>query len=165
MKTKKQPFFIEFSKFRFYLLFQCIFIFGILSYQLLWYFGKKTTAECYVYGRVNELNNSGTLAYRYFVNDKKYEDYATRNEIPVTQEVIEIKYLPFWPSMSRLNNFYGNWLGFIIAYAVYFTISSMIYLIPNDTMPKNSYFYFTKKKPWINMIVKWVMLWMEILPY
>ncbi len=154
MKIKKQDSFIELSKFKFYLLFQCIFIFGVLSYQLLWYFGKTTMADCYVYGRINELKNSGTLAFRYYVNNKVYEDYATRNEIPITQEQIEIKYLPFWPSMSRINTFEGNWLGFLIAYAIYFTISSMIFLIPNDTMPKNSYFYFTKKKPWVNMIVK-----------
>jgi hypothetical protein len=154
LKRKNKDSFIELSKFKFYLLFQCAFIFAVLSYQLLWYFGKTTMADCYVYGRMNELNNSGTLAYRYFVNDKKYEDYATRNETPIAQETIEIKYLPFWPSMSRLNTFVGNWLGFIIAYAIYFTISSMIFLIPNDTMPKNSYFYFTKKKPWVNMIVK-----------
>jgi hypothetical protein len=154
LKKKKEETFIEFSKFRFYLLFQCIFIFGVLSYQLLWYFGKTTIADCYVYGRMNELKNSGTLAYRYFVDDKKFEDYATRNEIPITQETIEIKYLPFCPSMSRLNNFSGNWLGFLIAYLICFTISSIIFLIPNDTMPRNSYFYFTKKKPWVNMIVK-----------
>lgn len=103
---------------------------------------------------MNELKNSGTLAYRYFVDNKMYEDYATRNETPIAQENIEIKYLPFWPSISRLNTFAGNWLGFLIAYALYFTISSMIFLIPNDTMPRNSYFYFTKKKPWVNMIVK-----------
>ncbi len=154
MKKKKQGSFIELSKFKFYLLFQCAFIIGVLSYQLLWYFGKTTMADCYVYGRMNELKNSGTLAYRYVVNDSLYEDYATRNEIPITQEQIEIKYLPFWPSMSRINTFEGNWLGFLIAYSIYFTISSMIFLIPNDTMPKNSYFYFTKKKPWVNMIVK-----------
>jgi hypothetical protein len=111
-------------------------------------------ADCFVYGKMNELKNSGTLAYRYHANNKVYEDYGTRNEIPIAQEQIEIKYLPFWPSMSRINTFEGNWLGFFIAYAVYFTISSMIFLIPNDTMPRNSYFYFTKKKPWVNMIVK-----------
>ncbi len=154
MKRKKPYSFVEISTFRMYLLLQCIFIFGILSYQLLWYFGTTTMADCYVYGRMNELNNSGTLVYRYVVNDKTYEDYATRNEIPIAQEKIEIKYLPFWPSMSRLNNFSGNWLGFLIAYAIYFAISSIIFLIPNPTMPKNSYFYFTNKKPWINMIVK-----------
>lgn len=154
MTTQKQNSFIELSKFKFYALFQCIFIFGVLSYQLLWYFGKTTMADCYVYGRMNELENSGTLSYRYIVNDSVYEDYVTRNGTPIAQEKIEIKYLPCCPSMSRLNTFEGNWLGFLIAYAIYFTISSMIFLIPNDTMPKNSYFYFTKKKPWVNMIVK-----------
>jgi hypothetical protein len=154
LKRLKQDSLIEVSKFKFYLLFQCIFIFGVLSYQLVWYFGKTTMADCYVYGRMNQLENSGTLAYRYMANDSLYEDYATRNGTPIAQEQIEIKYLTLWPSVSRLNTFEGNWLGFLIAYAIYFTISSMIFLIPNDTMPKNSYFYFTKKKPWINMIVK-----------
>jgi hypothetical protein len=30
----------------------------------------------------------------------------------------------------------------------------MIFFIPNETMPRNSFFYFTRKKPWIHMIVK-----------
>jgi hypothetical protein len=111
-------------------------------------------AECYVYGRMNELKNSETLAYRYVVHNKIYEDYATRNEVPITQETIEIKYLVFWPSISRVNTFSGNWLGFLIAYAIYYSISSMIFLIPNETMPRNSYFYFIKKKTWVNTIVK-----------
>jgi hypothetical protein len=154
LKKKKKDSFIEFSKFTFYLLFQFVFIFGILSYQLLWYCSKKTVADCYVYGRMNELQNSGTLVYRYFVNNKKYEDYTTRNEISVAQQTIEIKYISFWPSMSRVNTFSGNWLGFLVGYGIYFSITSIIFLIPNDTMPRNSYFYFTKKKPWVNMIVK-----------
>ncbi len=154
MKRKKQTSFIEFSKFKFYLLFQSIFIGLVLCYQLCWYFGKTTIAECYVYGRIDRLEESGTLFYRYEVGGKKYEDYATRNGIPIAQSTIEIKYLTGRPSISRINSFEGNWLGFIIAYAIFFTVTSIIFLIPNDTMPRNSYIYFTKKKPWVNMIIK-----------
>jgi hypothetical protein len=125
-----------------------------MCYQICWFFGKTTLAECYVFGNKRTIENSGTLVYRYYVGAKMYEDYTTRNETPTVQSNIEIKYLPFWPSLSRLNTFAGNWLGFIIAYAIFFTVTSMIFLIPNDTMPRNSYFYFTKKKPWVNMIVK-----------
>jgi hypothetical protein len=149
---------IEFSKFKFYLLLQSVVVIPILCYQLCWHFGETTMANCYVKGikrfDYDNTKNSGTLFYNYQVNGITYEDYATRNEIPLTQKQIEIKYLTFSPSTSRLNTFEGNWLGFLIAYGLFFTISSIIFLIPNDTMPKNSYLYFTKQKPFIHMIVK-----------
>jgi hypothetical protein len=147
--------FIELSSFKFYLLLQTLMIGSIMLYQLVWFvFGTTTMADCFVYGHKNELQNSGTLYYRYNAFEKDYEDYGTRNEVPISLENVEIKYLSFAPSFSRINSFENNWLGFIIAYGLFLVITSLIFLIDNDTMPKNSYFYFTKKKPWINMIVK-----------
>jgi hypothetical protein len=152
---KRNDNFIELSSFKFYLLLQTLVVGSIMLYQLLWLvFGTTTMADCFVYGHKNELQNSGTLYYRYNTFEKNYEDYGTRNEVPISQESIEIKYLSFAPSFSRINSFENNWLGFIIAYGLFLVITSLIFLIDNDTMPKNSYFYFTKKKPWINMIVK-----------
>jgi hypothetical protein len=147
--------FFEISKFKLYLLLQFIFIAIVLLYQLIWFtYGKNTMAECFVNGRINQLENSGTMVYRFEANGKFYEDYDTRNGAPVVQDHIEIKYLSFAPSLSRINSFESNWLGYFIAYGIFCTILSIIFLIPNDTMPRNSFFYFTKKKPWINMIVK-----------
>ncbi len=74
-----------------------------------------------------------------------HEDYRTRHETPTVQDGIEIKCLSFWSSLSRLDTFAGNWLRFIIGYTIFFTATSMMFLIPNDTMPPNSYFYLTKK--------------------
>jgi hypothetical protein len=149
---------IEFSRFQLYFLLQFIFIGLVMLYQLLWYFGGTTKADCSV--TINDLNynnaiiNSGTLSYIYHVGNKAYTDYTTRNEIPLEQKEIEVKYLKFWPSMSRVNTFEDNWLGFIITYGVFFTFTSVFFLIDNDTVPNRSYFYFTRKKPWINIIIK-----------
>jgi hypothetical protein len=153
--SKKKDSFIELSRSQFYIMLQIIFIGMVLLYQLIWFaFGKTTMAECHVYGRKNELNNSGTLAYRFTANETLYTDYDTRNEIPITQEYIEVKYLSFAPSLSRINSFTNNWMGFMIAYGIFFAFTSLLFFIPNDTMPAHTFFYFTKKKPWINMIEK-----------
>ena len=149
---------MEFSRFQLYFLLQSIFIGLVLMYQIVWYFGETELADCSI--TTNDLNyknaiiNSGTLSYRYKVNDIVYNDYTTRNEIPLDQKVIEIKYLSFWPSMSRVNTFYENWLGFMVTYGIFFTFISLLFLVDNDTVPNKSYFYFTRKKPWINMIIK-----------
>ena len=149
---------IELSRFQLYFLVQIIFIGLIMLYQLLWYFGETTMGDCSVttnrYTYKNSLKNSGTLSYSYKVNEVVYDDYTTRNEIPLEQNQIEIKYLSFWPSMSRVNTFMDNWAGFLITYAIFFAFTSLLFLIDNDTVPHKSYFYFTKKKPWINMIIK-----------
>jgi hypothetical protein len=152
---KKQDNFVELSRYQFYLLLQSIFISIVLLYQLIWFFaGNTTIADCIVYGRKNELKNSGTIAYRFITNNKLYEDYDTRNEAVILNDQIEIVYLSFLPSFSRINSFKNNWLGYIIAYGLFCTFTSLLFFIPNDTMPAGTYFYFTKKKPWVNMIEK-----------
>jgi hypothetical protein len=149
---------IELSRFQLYFLLQFIFIGLVMLYQLLWFFGGTTMADCSITSNdltyKNSIINSGTLSYRYRVNEKIYDDYTTRNEVPLEQKEIEVKYLKFWPSMSRVNTFEDNWLGFMITYCLFFVFSSIFLLIDNDTIPNRSYFYFTKKKPWINIITK-----------
>lgn len=150
---------IEFSRFQLYFLLQFIFIALVLLYQSLWYFASTTTlADCSVTSNdltyKNAIINSGTLSFRYKVNDKIYDDYTTRNEIPLEQKEIEVKYLNTWPSSCRVNTFENNWLGFMITYGLFFVFTSMFFLIDNDTVPNRSYFYFTRKKPWVNIIQK-----------
>jgi hypothetical protein len=159
-KEKVHSNLLEFSKFRFYLLLQGIVLFSILLYQLVWFvFGETTIANCKAnfhatHGHKDLEENSGTLLYNYYAGEYFYEDYTTRNGTPLAQTEVEIKFLRFAPNISRLNTYEGNWLGFIIAYGIFFTITSLIFLIPNDTMPANSYIYFSRQKPWVHMIVK-----------
>ena len=146
---------IELSSLQFYALLQCIFISAVMLYQFIWFaFAVKSSADCFVYGKLNELENSGTIVYQYIVNGNTYENYGTRNGVAITVQQIEVEYLSFAPSFSRINTFYSNWLSFIVAYLIYFTFTTLLFFIPNDTMPTNSYFYFTKKKPWVNIIEK-----------
>ncbi len=149
---------IEFSKNQFYFLLHGTFIGIILLYQAVWLFSNSTIAACRVYpGPYKERRNiePGTLMYAYrAANNEIYTGETTRNGVPLKQETVQVRYLSFAPSISRLDNYEGNWLGFQIAWLIFFVITSMIFFIPNDTMPKNSYIYFTRKKPWIHMIVK-----------
>ncbi len=152
---KKKDRFVELSRYQFYLLLQTIFIGMVLLYQLIWFIaGDTIMGDCIVYGRKNELINSGTIAYRFIVKDKLFEDYDTRNEATIINDKIEIVYLCFLPSFSRINSFKNNWLGFIIAYSIFCAFTTLLFFIPNDTMPAGTYFYFTKKKPWVNLIEK-----------
>jgi len=149
--------FLELSKLQLYLTFHGIFIGIVLLYQSVWLFSKPTIAYCYAYNEEQLLSRNespGTLVYHYIANDKMYRETTTRNEWPLSQHSIAVRYLSFLPAVSRLDSFEGAWLGFIIAWGIFFVITSMIFFIPNDTMPKNSYFYFTRRKPWIHMIVK-----------
>ena len=157
-KSKRSPSpFFELSKVGLYLLLHAIFIGAILLYQAVWLFSETTTAYCYAYNEEQLLSsneNPGTLVYHYIAGNKMYRETTTRNEFPLTVHTIEIRYLSFMPSISRVNNFYDNWLGYIMAWIIFFVISSLIFFIPNETMPKNSFFYFTSQRPWIHMIVK-----------
>ncbi|MDB5201030.1 MAG: hypothetical protein JWQ27_439 [Ferruginibacter sp.] len=90
----------------------------------------------------------------YKVDDNLYEDYVTRNEVPLSQDSINIRYLSFLPSVCRVDSFEGNYLGYIIAWILFFVFTTMVFFIPNDTMPKNSFIYFSRQKPFIHMIVK-----------
>ncbi|MEO6489223.1 MAG: hypothetical protein ABIO04_04710 [Ferruginibacter sp.] len=149
--------FLELSKYKLYFTLHAIFIGIILLYQSAWLFSKTTNAYCYAYNEqqlVSRNESPGTLVYHYIVKDKMYRELTTRNEIPLSQHSIRIRYLPFEPSISRLDTFEGQWAGFVIFWGIFFVITTMIFFIPNETMPPNSYFYFNKRKPWIHMIVK-----------
>ena len=149
--------FLELSKLQLYLLFHALFIGVILMYQSLWFFSDTTEAYCYAYNEdqlVSRGETPGTLVYHYVVDGKMFRETTTRNELPLTMHHIRIQYLKFLPSVSRPDHFMWKWAGFILAWGIFFVISTLIFFIPNETMPRNSYFYFTRRKPWIHMIVK-----------
>lgn len=149
--------FLEFSKPRFYLLIHATVIGLILLYQSAWLFSKSTTAYCYAYNSEQLLargEDPGTLVYHYLVDNELHRETTTRNGIPIDQHYINIRYFSLFPSFSRPDTFYGNWGAFIIGWGLFFVISTLIFFVPNETMPRNSFFYFTRRKPWINMIVK-----------
>ena len=149
--------FPELSKVRLYLVLHALFIGVILLYQSLWLFSTTSMAYCYAYNGeylARRGINPGTLVYHYGAGENIYRSTSTRNETPLDQHTIQIRYLTFCPSVSRLNTFEGNWLGYLIAWGIFFVITTMIFFIPNETMPPRSYFYFSKQKPWIHMIVK-----------
>lgn len=155
-KKNSRPYF-ELSKIKLYLLIHGVFIGSILLYQSIWLFSKPTNAYCYAYNAdqlISRHQEPGTLVYHYLVNNKMFIETTTRNGVPLDQHYIQIRYIPLFPSFSRPDTFESNWAGFIIAWGIFFVITSMIFFIPNETMPRNSYFYFTRRKPWINMIVK-----------
>lgn len=154
---KNAGYFLELSKLQLYLLFHGIFIGIILLYQGFWIFSGTTDAYCYAYNEEQLTargETPGTLVYHYKVHDKMYRETTTRNELPLTMHHIRIQYLKFMPSVSRPDHFMWKWTGFIIAWGIFFVISTMIFFIPNETMPRNSFFYFSRKRPWIHMIVK-----------
>jgi hypothetical protein len=147
----------EIPSWGFFLFLHAIFIGIVLLYQSLWLFSEKTTALCETYwGPYGERRNitPGTIIYRYKAGDEIYEGSSTRNGISITQKTLPVRYLRFKPSISRPDTYEGNWLAFHIAWLIFFVITAMIFFIPNDTIPRNSYIYFTKRKPWINMIVR-----------
>lgn len=149
--------FLELSKPGLYFVLQFIFLAPVLLYQSLWIFSVKTQAYYYTYNDQRYIVNPehlGTVIYQYDAAGKRYSATTTRNGLSLFENTVQIRYLPFYPAHSRPDTFEANWLGFLIAYGLYFTFTTMVFFIPNDTMPRNSFFYFTRKKPFIHMIVK-----------
>jgi hypothetical protein len=120
---KITTFFLELSRVQLYFVLHAVFIGSFLLYQSLWIFSKTTSAYCYAYNEeqlVARGQSPGTLVYHYVVNNKMYRETTTRNEIPLTQHAIQVRYLSFYPAVSRIDSFYGNWAGFVVAWGIFF---------------------------------------------
>ncbi len=148
---------MQLSKIRAYFLLQALFIGLILLYNTPWLLSSVAI------GRIDEFNNGHLKWYRdglykermdvsYFVEGTAYLDNFSRNAIPDSQTAIEVRYLNFAPSISHINSFEENYEGSIVCYLVLFMVSTIIFAIPNDIIPKGSLFVISKEKPWIRMI-------------
>jgi len=145
------------TKFKFYVLLQLLSIVLLLLYQSIWLFSSTTEGRIENFGRQlgrrvsKRVENSGTMVVSYTINGTTYEEEYTRNETPLWQKTVRIRYLLFAPSISNLDSFIGQWLGPLIVLLIFFLASSMILLMHNTVFPKGTLFELSRLYPYIQM--------------
>lgn len=97
---------------------------------------------------------AGPLVYFYQAGDKTYQNEVMRNGVSLFEQTLPVRYLQFAHASSRPIGFRWEWQGFLIFYGIFLVVSSVVLLTDNETFPRRSALYFTRKKPFINMIVR-----------
>lgn len=135
-----------------YSLLQALLIVIIFSFQFFWIFSKTTEATILEFDRAADygsLEHVETMRVGYYIGYDYYESVYTRNETPDLQRKITIRYSLILPSISRVDDFWGNWFTPILIYMILFTATTMLFTIPNDILPKRTVFEFKRKYPYI----------------
>lgn len=140
------------SRTRFY----CLLIFAIvgvcLLYQSIWLFSRVANGEVLGFGRGvgRGYRSVQHAAIAYTVDHKVYEENYLRNGVSDTTTTLEIRYLIFWPSISRENTWVGNWGGPFLFFIITFIITSIVFL-QDGVIPFTSKFQLNKRFPFVRM--------------
>jgi len=124
-----------------------------LLYQGIWLFSRVTNGEIEGFGRgagrgYRSVQHT-TIAYT--VNQQVYEENYLRNGVSDTTTTMEIRYLIFWPSISRENTWVGNWGGPLLFFIIVFVITSIVFL-QDGVIPFTSKFQLNKKFPFVRIL-------------
>jgi hypothetical protein len=65
--------------------------------------------------------------------------------------LMDIRYLIFWPSISRENTWIGNWGGPMLFFIITFIITTIVFL-QGGIIPFGASFQLGKKFPFVRMI-------------
>src|SRR5690242_3819852 len=142
------------NKIQGYFLLQALLIISIFSSQIFWIFSKTTEGEILYFDKASDygdLKSIDIMRVSYMVNYSTYEETYLRNGTPDFPKGITVRYSIFFPNISRPNNFVGNWLSYFIIYFIPFVVSTMLFFVPNDILPKGSLFFFKIKYPFIKV--------------
>lgn len=124
-----------------------------LLYQGIWLFSRVTNGEIEGFGRGagRGYRSVQNTAITYTVNQQVYEENYLRNEVSDTTTTMEIRYLIFWPSISRENTWVGNWGGPLLFFIIVFVITSIVFL-QDGVIPFTSKFQLNKKFPFVRFL-------------
>jgi hypothetical protein len=146
---------MKLSKIQAYLFFLFSLIAICILYQAIWLFSKTTTGEILNFGTGSgrDYKHVENVTIRYRVQNKEYLNTYLRNDLEGTIQRVPIKYLIFAPSISRMDNFIGNWGLVLVVFLIIFSCVSIFFLIqqivPNGSVfvLSLSYPFFCLKKP------------------
>lgn len=123
---------------------------GILLLILLLHLGRWVFSGV-VTGRVTTPYSATVMTVHYTVNSVEYVDTYMRNGYPLTPRNVEIRYLTYRPSTSRINTFMGI-AAEPLAWWLMITVGMAALLLTNNTVfSKGTTFYLHKRFPWISM--------------
>jgi hypothetical protein len=139
--------------------FYCLLILCIvglcLLYQSIWLFSRVASGEIAGFGRgagrgYRSVQNT-TIRYR--VDQQLYTQDYLRNGISDTTTTLEIRYLIFWPSVSRENTLVGNWGVPLLFFIITFIITSIVFL-QDGVIPFEVAFQLGRKFPFVVILRK-----------
>jgi hypothetical protein len=139
--------------------FYCLLILCIvglcLLYQSIWLFSRVANGEIAGFGRgtgrgYRSVQNT-TIRYR--VDQQLYTLDYLRNGISDTATTLEIRYLIFWPSVSRENTWVGNWGVPLLFFIITFIITSIVFL-QDSVIPFKVAFQLGRKFPFVAILRK-----------
>jgi hypothetical protein len=141
------------SRTRFYCLIILAIIGVCLLYQSVWLFSRVANGEVLGFGRgvgrgYRSVQHASIV---YSVDHKVYEENYLRNGVSDTTTTMEIRYLIFWPSISRENTWVGNWGVPFLFFIITFIITSIVFL-QDGVIPFSSKFQVDKKYPFVRML-------------
>jgi hypothetical protein len=136
---------MKFSKPQMFLLLNGFIALFLLFFLGIWLFGKQTR------GRVIPPFKATKITAVYVVDGNTYKASYMRNDISFMQDSVQIIYLPFSPSSSRINSFMGIAAEPLAWWLVFLMASAMLFFTDNVVYSKGTVFRAQKKFPWIIM--------------
>ena len=117
----------------------------LLLYFLPWAFSSTTR------GKIVTPFAPNTVYVKYSVAGKEFTGSYMRNDVNFLQQTASIRYLPFRPSVSRINSFMGMFVEPLAWWGVLLVASAMLLLSNNGVFSKGTIFELHKSFPWISM--------------
>ena len=137
---------MRFGKLKMFLLLQGIVVFLLLCYFGVWMISGKTTT-----GMLVRPYYGNTMNITYRVGTQTFTNSFGRYDVPYGTVNVEIRYLLFAPSSSRVNSFMGLFAEPLAWWLVFLIACSMLLLTNNTVFSKGTIFQLHKGFPWLSM--------------
>lgn len=104
-----------------------------------------------VEGRVTTPYSATVMTVHYNVEGEEYVDTYMRNGFPLTPKTVEIRYLTYNSSVSRINSFMGIAAEPLAWWLVISAGMAALLLTDNTVFSRGTTFQLHKRFPWISM--------------
>jgi len=138
------------SRTKTYFLLLGLFIGICLLYQGIWLISSTAKGDILSFGHGSGrgYRSIENVEVNYTVHDVMYDVFFLRSGTPKYDSTVQIRYLLFAPSWSRINTFAGNWGLVLVTSAVFFSILTVVFL-QKQIIPYSAQFIFGKKFPFL----------------
>jgi hypothetical protein len=119
---------MKITKLQFYLVILSAWVGLSLLYQSIWLFSRTTQAEILSVDKSSRRRGVSWMEARYSVDNKIYYDEYLQDGYDIDKRFFEIRYLRFAPGISRSNTLAINWGTLLMAFALVWIITSIIFV-------------------------------------
>lgn len=136
---------MRFGKLTMYLILQGLMLLVLLLHLGRWVFSDTAQAQ------IIPPYSASTIKAQYTVEGVRYTGTYMRNEYPLMEKTITIRYLAYNPSKSRVNSFIGIAMESLAWWFVLTLGISALLLTNNPVFSKGTTFQLHQRFPWISM--------------